>query len=58
MKKEDIIVSFLSKRKIHQFEKAMEPSAVAFESFLKTGQNVSFPYFQKIYLKYKADNGI
>lgn len=58
MKKADIIVSFLSKRKIHQFEKAMEPSAVAFESFLKTGQNVSFSYFERIYLKYKAENGL
>lgn len=50
MKKEKIL-KFLKTNKISKFEKLSEPSAIAYETFLKKNKNfkISFSYFNRIY---------
>lgn len=57
MKKTDLIIKFLTTKAIKSFEKYGEPSAVAYENFLKTGVTVPYGFFNSIYVK-KRDNKI
>lgn len=51
MKKTDLIIKFLTPKAIKSFEKYGEPSAVAYENFLKTGVTVPYGFFNSIYVK-------
>jgi len=47
------IEEFLKKNPIKSFTKSAEPTAVAYETYLKTGKKTTYSYFNRIFNQVK-----
>lgn len=47
--KKKIIIDFLKNNSIKNFNELSEPSAIAYETFSKTNNGISFKYFNRIF---------
>ncbi len=54
--KKQSILNFLTVEKVLEFEEAAEPSAIAYEAYLKKNEKVVFHYFERVYNKLKLEH--
>jgi hypothetical protein len=43
------ILGFLKKNPVSEFNKTSEPSAIAYETYIKSNQLTSFSYFNRVF---------